>query len=61
MSYPIFGFLFFLTNFPVCIQTYGREWVLIIHSENRHTSVTYMSGWLNLSAQAFIALITQED
>ena len=24
---PIFGFLFFLTNFPVCIQTYGREWV----------------------------------
>ena len=23
---PIFGFLFFLTNFPVCIQTYGREW-----------------------------------
>ena len=24
---PIFGFLFFLTNFLVCIQTYGREWV----------------------------------
>ena len=22
---PIFGFLFFLTNIPVCIQTYGRE------------------------------------
>ena len=27
--WDLLGFLFFLTNFPVCIQTYGREWVKI--------------------------------